>query len=206
MRLFSSQANTDGSSDDTLVDRKKPLSEWKQRLEWQVNPPSEVLVFSGVGGAGKTTLCNMAIEQYLKPAEVPYAVVDFDRAIDPPSSPEKTFSLIRMQLNKFGIKFPTFDIIWARHWELVTGQKLSKSVFPPELDDVANIASIITVINFASAFKLIEKQFYRLSPKERDLASLMRDMNIDQLRRLMPKAEPFKVIGLIKERISVRHP
>jgi predicted GH43/DUF377 family glycosyl hydrolase/tetratricopeptide (TPR) repeat protein len=181
MRLFSSHASN-------LVDRDHPLSEWKRRLEWQSDQRSEVLIFSGVGGVGKTALCEMAIDQYLKPYEVPYAVVNFDSLIGPPASPEKTFISIRMQLRKYGIKFPTFDVVWARHWEQVTGQKLSKSVFPPELEDVADIAAFITRIPNPKSVTNLLKRLSSLLPKEHELALRLRDMNTDQLRRFMPEA------------------
>lgn len=191
MRPLDNKSNEEDSHANNFVDREQPLSEFKQRLQWQLDQPSKVLVFSGIGGIGKTTLCEMFIEGDLKLYEVPYAIVDFDRYKDA-RSPERTFSHIRGQLSKFGIKFPTFDVVWARHWEQATGQKVSQSALPPELQDAGDILATLIVINPASVVNLgisfVKKIFNRLSPQERDLALRLRDMNSEQLRRFMPEA------------------
>ena len=63
MRHFETQRNRQDKHIDNMVDRVEFLSEWKNSLEWQPKQVSKILIFSGIGGIGKTTLCEMAIEE-----------------------------------------------------------------------------------------------------------------------------------------------
>ncbi len=191
MRLVDNKSDSENRQVDNFVDRQQPLKELKQRLQWKPNQPSEVIVFNGTGGAGKTALCEMFIERYLKLYEVPYAFVDYEHDTAA-QCPENTFARIRTQLGRFGVSFPTFDVVWARHWEQVTGQKVSQSILPSELEGIGDLASIITVVNVVAAAnslaKIGKQIFNRLSQEERELALRLRDLNAAQLVRFMPEA------------------
>jgi tetratricopeptide (TPR) repeat protein len=97
-----------------------------------------VLVFTGIGGMGKTALRIAFENQILKPKKIPYAVLDYDG--DPNLRPiEATLRTMRRQLGRYKVKTPVFDYLCARYFELSSGIKLSAKNYPPELEGVVNI-------------------------------------------------------------------
>lgn len=127
-----------------FVDRIEELRHLNRALKYD-GEESPVLVFTGIGGMGKTALRIAFEEQILKPNKVPYAVLDYDgdpnlRAI------EATLRTIRRQLGRYGIRTPVFDYLYARYFELSTGVKLSASNYPLELEGVVNILEGIPIV------------------------------------------------------------
>jgi tetratricopeptide (TPR) repeat protein len=97
-----------------------------------------VLVFTGIGGMGKTALRRAFEKYFLKPMNVPYAVLDYDG--DSNLRPiEATLRAIRRQLGRYKVRTPVFDFLYARYFEVSVGVKITSKNCPPELDDVATI-------------------------------------------------------------------
>ena len=145
MKLFDPNVTPEEQQQAWYVNREEVLQDINKRLQWQPNVKSKVVVYRGQGGIGKTIVRTMVERRLLKPAEVPYVVIDYEPDGSPRSC-EQTFSHMRRQLGKFGLKFPAFDLIWARHWEMTTGQRISKVRFPPEIEDVTDIISVIHIL------------------------------------------------------------
>jgi Cdc6-like AAA superfamily ATPase len=146
MKLFDPNVTPEEQELAWYVNREKVLENIAERLQWQPNVKSKVVVYHGQGGIGKTIVRKMAERRLLKSAKVPYVVIDYEPDGSPRSC-EQTFRHMRRQLGTFGLKFPTFDLLWARHWEETTGQRISKVRFPPpELEDVTDIISVIPIL------------------------------------------------------------
>lgn len=193
MKLFDPNVTPEEQELAWYVNREKVLEDIAKRLRWQPNVKSKVVVYNGQGGIGKTIVRKMAERRLLKSAKVPYVVIDYEPDGSPRSC-EQTFSHMRRQLGKFGLKFPAFDLIWARHWEETTGQRISKVRFPPEFEDFADIISVIPILGnipkaitaFAklsqSAAQWITQQF------DRGGIAQLQQMDALELRHIMPKA------------------
>jgi len=120
-----------------FVNRIEEIKYLKQQLKYD-GKEGQVLVFTGIGGMGKTALRIAFEERVLKPKKIPYAVLDYDD--DPDLRPiEATLTTIRRQLGRHGVKTPVFDYLYARYFELSTGLKLSSKNFPPELEGVVSV-------------------------------------------------------------------
>jgi tetratricopeptide (TPR) repeat protein len=97
-----------------------------------------VLVFTGIGGMGKTALRRAFEDYFVRPKGIPSVVLDYDG--DPNLQPiEGTLRAIRRQLGRQGVKTPVFDFLYARYFELSMGVKLSSDNAPPELEGIASI-------------------------------------------------------------------
>lgn len=122
---------------EPFVDRVNELRHLNRALKYD-GKETPVLVFTGIGGMGKTALRIAFEEEVLKPSKIPYAVLDYDG--DPSLRPiEATLRTIRRQLGRYTVKTPVFDFLYARYFELSTGLKLSAKNFPPELEGVVSI-------------------------------------------------------------------
>ena len=128
-----------------FVDRIQELRHLNHALQ-DDGKETPVLVFTGIGGMGKTALRIAFEEQILKPNKVPYAVLDYDG--DPNLRPiEATLSAIRRQLGRHKVKTPVFDFLYARYFELSTGVRLSANNYPLELEGVINILEGIPFVS-----------------------------------------------------------
>jgi len=151
---------------------------------------SPVLVFTGIGGMGKTALRMAFEEQVLKPGRVPHATVDFDG--DPGLRPiEATLRAVRRQLGRAGVKAPVFDYLYARYFELSTGIKLSAAgSLPPELEGVATIlgglpgiGSVAQILQGLTKLGLVVRE--RLQHKE--WLYRLRDLEPRDILQLLPE-------------------
>ncbi len=145
MELFDSEAGADGEP-GWYVDREDVCNYVAARLHWQLNEPSKVTVFHGPGGVGKTVARKLLERTVLQDAGVPYVVVDYEPDEADLRSCERTFSYVRRRLGQFGLSFPIFDLVWSRHWEETTRQRLSKTNFPSELSDASDVLSVIPIL------------------------------------------------------------
>ena len=171
-----------------FVDRIDELKQLKQALEYdgQENP---VLVFTGIGGMGKTALRIAFEEQVLKPNQVPYAVLDYDG--DPNlRSIEATLRAIRRQLGRYGVRTPVYDYLYARYFELSMGVRISSNNCPPELEGVVSILEGIPIVGNVTQIMVGLTQL-GLKVKER----LQHKEWLYRLREL----EPREVLNLLPE-------
>lgn len=157
MKLFDMSISPEEQQLAWYVDREVVLDDIAKRLRWEPKAVSKVVVYHGPGGIGKTSVRKMAESRLLRPAQIPYVVIDFGPDSGPHSA-EGTFGYMRRQLGKFGLRFPAFDLVWARHWEETTQQRVSRTIFPAELEDAADILSIIPILgNIPQAIAAIAK-------------------------------------------------
>jgi len=171
-----------------FVDRIEELRHLNRALKYD-GEESQVLVFTGIGGMGKTALRIALEEQILKPSKIPYAVLDYDG--DPNLRPiEATLRAIRRQLGRQKIKTPVFDFLYARYFELSTGLKLSATNFPPELEGVVNIlkgipgfGNVTQILHGLSQLGLVAKE--RLQHKE--WLYRIRDLEPREVLNLLPE-------------------
>ncbi len=193
MKLFDPNVTPEEQELAWYVNREKVLEDIAKRLRWQPNVKSKVVVYHGQGGIGKTIVRKMAEKRLLKSAEAPYVVIDYEPDGSPRSC-EQTFRHMRRQLGKFGLKFPTFDLIWARHWKETTGHRISKVRFPPELEDVADIISVIPILGnipkaIAAFAKLSQSAAHWINQQfDRGGIAQLQQMDARELLRTMPKA------------------
>ncbi len=171
-----------------FVDRIEELRHLHRALKYD-GGESQVLVFTGIGGMGKTALRIAFEEEILKPKKIPYAVLDYDG--DPNLRPiEATLRTIRRQLGRHKVKTPVFDFLYARYFELSTGLKFSKRNYPPELEGVV---TILTAIPFYGQYAKI---IYGLS--KLGLATKERLKHKEWLYRIRD-LEPREVLNLLPE-------
>ena len=171
-----------------FVNRIDELKQLKQALVYdgQENP---VLVFTGIGGMGKTALRIAFEEQVLKPNQVPYAVLDYDG--DPNlQSIETTLRAIRRQLGRYGVRTPVYDYLYARYFELSMGVKVSSTNYPPELEGVVSILEGIPIVGNVTQIMVGLTQL-GLKVKER----LQHKEWLYRLREL----EPREVLNILPE-------
>jgi len=120
-----------------FVNRIEELRYLNRALKYD-DEESQVLVFTGIGGMGKTALRIAFEEEILKPKKIPYAVLDYDG--DPNLRPiEATLRAVRRQVGRYGVKTPVFDYLYARYFELSMGVKFSTKNYPPELENVVTV-------------------------------------------------------------------
>ena len=187
----------------TFVDRIDERNHLNRALKYD-GKDNPVLVFTGIGGMGKTALRVDFEEQVLKPNKVPYAIVDYD--IDPNLKPiESTLRAMRRQLGRQGVRTPVFDFMFARYFELSMGVKISSSNCPPELDNVVSIlegipaiGSVAQVIHGLSQLGLSIKD--RLKHKE--WLYRLRELEPREVLNLLPEA----LAGDLEEAVSTRAP
>lgn len=171
-----------------FVDRIEELRHLNRALKYD-EKKTPVLVFTGIGGMGKTALRIAFEEQILKPNEIPYAVLDYDG--DPNLRPiEGTLRTIRRHLGKHKVKTPVFDFLYARYFELSTGFKFSKKNYPPELEGV------VAVLTGIPGFGNVPKIIYGLS--KIGLAVRERLLHKEWLYRIRD-LEPREVLNLLPE-------
>jgi len=182
----------------TFVDRIEELRHLNKVLKYDgtVKP---VLVFTGIGGMGKTALRIAFEEEILKPKKIPYAVLDYDA--DPNLRPiEASLRAVRRQLGRHKVKTPVFDFLYARYFELSTGLKLSRKNFPLELEGVVNIleaipgvSNVTQVLHGLSQLGLVTKErlqhkewLYRIRDLEpREVLNLLPEVLADDLEEAM---------------------
>lgn len=145
MRLFDDPADADVSDAGWYLERQDVVESVRARVRLD-GRPSNVLVFHGPGGIGKTVSRQMVQRLVFDQMKVPYVVIDFEPDDGSLRSREHTFAFIRRLLGRQGIHFTSFDLIWARYWEETTNQRIRADKYPPELDDLADIASLIPIL------------------------------------------------------------
>ena len=193
MKLFDPSITPEEQQMTWYVDRETVLDDLAKRLKWEPNTVSKVVVNHGPGGIGKTSVRKMTESRLLKPAHVPYVIVDYEPDGSPRSA-ERTFGYIRRQLGRFGLRFPAFDLVWARHWEETTQQRVSRTRFPSEIEDAADIIAIIPVLgsvpNAAVAFaKLSQSAAQWMSQRfGKGGVARLKEMNAMELVQTMPEA------------------
>ena len=171
-----------------FINRINETKYLKQALRYE-DKENPVLVFTGIGGMGKTALRVAFEEQALTPKKIPYAVLDYET--DPNLRPiEGTLRAIRRQLGRQGIKTPVFDFLFGRYFELSTGIKLSAKHYPIELEGVMSILSGIPGIEH------IAKITHGLS--QLGLAVKERLQHKEWLYRLR-ELEPPEILSLLPE-------
>jgi tetratricopeptide (TPR) repeat protein len=187
-----------GTTDDQdnqffCVDREDVRDDIRRRRQWDASSLSKVAVYTGPGGIGKSTIRKAIESELLIPGMIPYAIVDYELDSSLRSC-EKTFCSIRRQLGRFGLRFPTFDLIWARHWEETTQQRVTKNNFPTELSDAAEVVAIVPLLGSLptalvalgrlsrSAAHWVSVRFSKTGPDQ------LLKMNAGDLQRAMPEA------------------
>ncbi len=193
MKLFDPNLTPDEQQLTWYVDRREVLKDFAKRLRWEESVLSRVVLYQGPAGIGKTSVRKMAETNVLKPARVPYVVVDFGPDGSARSA-ERTFGYMRRQLGRSGLKFPVFDLIWARHWEETTQQRVANHLFPRELKDEAEILALVPLLgNDLQAMPFLDKlgehadQWISQNLGRRGLAELQ-EMTASQLLHKMPEA------------------
>ncbi|MCK4827623.1 tetratricopeptide repeat protein [bacterium] len=172
----------------TFVDRIEELRHLHRALKYD-GKEIPVLVFTGIGGMGKTALRIAFEQEILKPNKIPYAVLDYDG--DPNLRPiEATLRTIRRQIGRHKVKTPVFDFLYARYFELSTGLKISAKNFPMELEGVVNIleaipgvSNVTKVLHGLSQLGLVAKE--RLQHK--DWLYRIRDLEPREVMNLLPE-------------------
>ena len=193
MKLFDSSLTPEEQQLAWYVDRDAVLDDIAKRLKWQPDVLSNVVVYHGTGGIGKTSVRKMAEGILLKPSEIPYVVIDYEPDGSPRSA-ERTFVYMRKQLGRYGLKFPAFNLVWAKYWEETTQQRISSTKFPSELEDAADILSIIPILgNIPQAItalaKLSQSLVQWLSERfGKGGIARLQQMSTVELIRLMPEA------------------
>ena len=126
-----------------FVDRGAELERAQQVLSSPPGTPLPVLVFHGVGGMGKTSvlekiradLCGWRPEQRDREAELPHAWVDFSSAAAAAEGAVRSrtglLDHIKRELDAHGLRFPRFELVWARYRELLTGQAFQPATASP---------------------------------------------------------------------------
>jgi len=171
-----------------FVDRIEELRHLNRALKYD-GKETPVLVFTGIGGMGKTALRIAFEEEILKPKKIPYAVLDYDG--DPNLRPiEATLRTIRRHLGRQKVKTPVFDFLYARYYELSTGLKFSKKNHPAELEGV------VTILTEIPGFGNVPKILYALS--KIGLAVRDRLLHKEWLYRIRD-LEPRDVLNLLPE-------
>jgi tetratricopeptide (TPR) repeat protein len=181
-----------------FINRINETKYLKQALRYGDNE-NPVLVFTGIGGMGKTALRIAFEEQALVPKKIPYAVLDYET--DPNLRPiEGTLRAIRRQLGRQGIKTPVFDFLFGRYFELSTGIKLSAKHYPielegvmtilsgiPGIDHIAKITHGLSQLGLAVKERLQHKEWlYRLRELEpREILSLLPEVLAEDLEEAM---------------------
>ncbi|MBN2607899.1 MAG: tetratricopeptide repeat protein [Candidatus Fermentibacteraceae bacterium] len=186
-----------------FVDRTDERSHLRRALKYD-GSENPVLVFTGIGGMGKTALRIDFENQALKPDNVPFAAVDYDT--DPNLKPiESTLRAMRRQLGRQGVRTPVFDFLYARYFELSMGVKISAQNCPHELESVVNIlegipavGSVAQVIHGLSQLGLSIKE--RLRHKE--WLYRLRELEPREVLNLLPEA----MAGDLEEAVSTRTP
>jgi tetratricopeptide (TPR) repeat protein len=194
MKLFDSSSDLASRQDAWYVDRQDVCEAVRRELIWHQDVAPRVLVFHGPGGVGKTTARKLVERDILRPVEIPYVVVDYEHDEGSLRSCESTFSYMRRQFVRSGLKFPAFDLVWARYWEETTQQRLSQTNFPPEFSDIADIMMIIPIVgNVPGALSgLMRVSRSAASWVSRRLLAgdieTLREMTAVELLHLMPEA------------------
>jgi tetratricopeptide (TPR) repeat protein len=186
-----------------FVDRIDEQSRLSSALKYDGNE-NPVLVFTGIGGMGKTALRIAFENQVLKPNKVPYATVDYDS--DPNLKPiESTLRALRRQLGRQGVRTPVFDYLYARYFELSMGVKISSENCPPELESVVSVleaipavGSVVQVIHGLGKLGLNIKE--RLQHKE--WLYRLRELEPREVLNLLPEA----MAGDLEEAVSTQTP
>ncbi len=187
----------------SFVDRIDEQSHLVRALKYDGNE-NPVLVFTGIGGMGKTALRIAFEEQVLLPNKVPYATVDYD--IDTNLKPiESTLRAMRRQLGRHGVRTPVFDYLYSRYFELSMGVKISSKNCPLELESVVSIlegipavGSVAQVIHGLSQLGLSIKD--RLRHKE--WLYRLRELEPREVLDLLPEA----MAGDLEEAVSIQTP
>ncbi len=187
----------------TFVDRIDERSHLSRALKYD-GKENPVLVFTGIGGMGKTALRIAFENEVLKPNKVPYATVDYDT--DPNLKPiESTLRAMRRQLGRQGVRTPVFDFLYARYFELSMGVKISAKNCPHELESVVSIlegipavGSVAQVIHGLSQLGLSIKE--RLKHKE--WLYRLRELEPSEVLCLLPEA----MAGDLEEAVSTQTP
>ena len=193
MKLFDQSVTPEEQQLAWYVDREEALDYFARQLQWKASIVSNVVVYHGPGGIGKSTIRKMAENHLLKPAQVPYVVIDYEPDGSPRSC-ERTFSHMRRQLGRLSLKFPAFDLVWARHWEQTTQQRVSRVSFPSELEDAADIISLIPLLgNIPQAItaiaKLSQSTAQWISERfDRGGIAQLKQMDALELLHIMPEA------------------
>lgn len=205
MKLFDTSLTPDEQELSWYVDRKVVLEDLEQRLKWEANTISNVIVFHGPGGIGKTSVRKMVESLLLKPSEIPYAVVDYEPESSQRSA-ERTFAQIRRQLGRYSLKFTAFDLVWARYWEETTQQRISNTKIPPELEDAVGVLAIIPILGDAaqsiislaklsqSASQWFEERFGKAN------VTRLQQMNALDLVKLMPEAMAHDLEKMVEDK------
>jgi tetratricopeptide (TPR) repeat protein len=171
----------------TFVNRNKELNKLKQVLKYD-GKESPVLVFTGIGGIGKTAI-RIAFEEQVLKQNAPYAVLDYDSNPNLRST-ESTLRAIRRQLERFKVKTPVFDYLYARYFELSTGLKFSAQNYPPELENVISIlkgipfvGSVTTILYGLSGLGINVKERVR----HKEWLYRLREIEPNELLSILPE-------------------
>ncbi|MEA2573456.1 MAG: hypothetical protein QOH93_754 [Chloroflexia bacterium] len=201
--LFDASGNQDGQF--LCVDREDVRDDIKRRRHWAPGQLSKVVVYTGPGGIGKTTIRKAIENELLIPGRAPYAVIDYELDSSLRSC-ETTFCSIRRQLGKFGLRFPAFDLIWARYWEETTQQLVTRNNFPGELADAADIVAVVPLLgNLPTAVvalaRLSRSAAHWLSSRfGHGTRDQLQKMNAGDLQRAMPEAMARDLEEMMEER------
>lgn len=196
MKLFETKSSSGQEQRHWFVNRREFRLDFLRRLQWQSGTLSNVVVYHGPGGIGKSTVRRIAIDDLLIPAKVPFAIVDFEPE-GSARTPEQTFTEIRTALRKHHLHFTTFDLLWVRHWEETNHQRIRKELFPPELSDFATVLSVLPILgDFANlaqamiALGNLSKSAADWISKRLNRGGLaqLEQMNARELLALMPEA------------------
>jgi tetratricopeptide (TPR) repeat protein len=143
------------SAQRKFTDREDFVASFRRALEQPGADRPTVLVFYGVGGIGKTSLRKELVDLLEDAGNVrTWAVLDFEI---PGFREQETalFSLRRSLKDRYGVKFPTFDIAYGLLWRKTRPQiPLNKDTFPL-LEGEGPIADMIRIVGALSGVSLI---------------------------------------------------
>jgi hypothetical protein len=196
-----------------FTDRRAMIKGFQRILENDL--PSQILVFYGLGGVGKTTLLNFLMQKYCYKdnKEIPYIYVNLRPDYMHTSAVEVMWS-IRSQLNTSNRKFvfPRFDLLFGELWQKVYKLPIKENptLLPHDvewLNDLTNVVELIpalgdigkalntilslggrikTWLGHESVLKWLAKNIE--DPYKSNLKTALKYMEIGELQDLLPKA------------------
>jgi predicted GH43/DUF377 family glycosyl hydrolase len=152
-----------------FTDRESLIHIFKEKLVQ--SPPVPVLMFFGVGGAGKTYLLRYLQQEYGcrwqdPPQGYPHAFVSF-RPGHTPINPQEALWQARGQLVRCFKKltFPRFDLLWGKIWERSNNMRIGEnpSLLPDEVDWLTELLQSIELVPFIGDFTRLAKLGEQLS-------------------------------------------
>jgi tetratricopeptide (TPR) repeat protein len=96
-----------------FTNRENERKVFWEKVDTEQGKPLPVLMFHGVGGAGKTSLCKHLRESLKQSPVVPFAWLDFDKKAGGAPYVGDVASALALLRSQFDVQCPSFDIAYA---------------------------------------------------------------------------------------------